>query len=101
MLSCAAAIFGIMGAEIVFIARHRKQIGKAAADRALKGLGQILLINFLLGLSPSIDNWGHLGGILGGAGAAYLLGPSWHMQANQLIDSPPIPVLTTPPRKAS
>ena len=88
-----------MGAEIVFIARHRNQIGKPAADKALGGLGQILLINFLLGLSPSIDNWGHLGGFLGGAAAAYLLGPSWNFRGKNLVDSPLVPLLASPPRK--
>ena len=88
-----------MGAEIVFIARHRKQIGKQAADKALAGLGQVLLINFLLGLNPSIDNWGHMGGFLGGSIAAGLLGPSWHQEGNYLIDSPPIPLLASTKRK--
>lgn len=95
----AAAVFGILGAEIVFIARHRKQIGKKQADKALAGLGQVLLINFVLGLSPSIDNWGHLGGFLGGAAAAFLLGPCWHTEGKFLIDSPPIPILANAKRK--
>ena len=35
----------------------------------------IAAVNFVIGLSPDIDNWGHLGGLIGGALFAWYAGP--------------------------
>jgi rhomboid protease GluP len=35
----------------------------------------IAVVNLIIGLSPGIDNWGHMGGLLGGAIFAFLGGP--------------------------
>ena len=35
----------------------------------------VVVVNLVLGLSPGIDNWGHLGGLIGGAVFAWLAGP--------------------------
>lgn len=43
-----------------------------------------------------IDQWGHLGGALGGAAAALLLGPRLQWAAaggRRLVDAPPLPIL--------
>lgn len=48
---------------------------------------------------------GHLGGLVGGALASYLLGPKLRIgglrgQRGQfLLDDPPVPILATPPRQ--
>jgi rhomboid protease GluP len=39
----------------------------------------IVAINFILGLSPGIDNWGHLGGLIGGLAFAWLGGPIYQV----------------------
>jgi rhomboid protease GluP len=49
-------------------------IVRRTARRALNNLILIAVVNFLIGLSPGIDNWGHLGGLLGGL-FAWLGGP--------------------------
>ena len=38
-------------------------------------------INLLIGLMPGIDNWGHLGGLLGGTLFAWLGGPLLKVEA--------------------
>ncbi|KAL9258409.1 RHOMBOID-like protein [Drosera capensis] len=39
--------------------------------------------NKAIGLSFKnfIDNWGHLGGLLGGAAASWFLGPAWEIES--------------------
>jgi rhomboid protease GluP len=44
----------------------------------------IIVINLFIGLTPGIDNWGHVGGLLGGAMFAWFAGPLW-----QVVGIPP------------
>ena len=41
---------------------------------------QVAVINFLIGLSPGIDNWGHLGGLIGGALFSWFAGPIFKLE---------------------
>lgn len=71
----SGAIFGIGGALAVFFYRHRTYFGPTS-DAVLKALGQSLAINTAMGFAvANVDNWGHAGGLAGGALAALLLGP--------------------------
>jgi len=73
-LGSSTAIFGLLGAEGVFIYQHRAILGERA-KQALQQIIQVAVINLLIGLSPGIDNWGHVGGLLGGATFTWLAGP--------------------------
>ncbi len=73
-LGASTAIFGLLGAEAVFLYRHRDLFGRQARA-ALVNIAQVAGINFLIGLSPGIDNWGHLGGLLGGLLFTWFGGP--------------------------
>lgn len=64
-LGASTAVFGLLGAHAVFAYRNQHVFGRRARE-ALRGIVQIALVNLLIGLSPGIDNWGHLGGLLGG-----------------------------------
>lgn len=70
----STAIFGLLGAEGVFVYRHRKLFGQQARA-ALQNVIQVAVINLLIGLSPGIDNWGHLGGLFGGLLFTWFGGP--------------------------
>jgi rhomboid protease GluP len=73
-LGASTAVFGLIGAQAVFLYRHRELFG----DQARSSLQSILFIagiNFVIGLQPGIDNWGHLGGLLGGLIFAWFGGP--------------------------
>ncbi len=77
-VGASGAIFGLIGAEGVLLYRNRALLG----GRARAGLRSILFIvglNLLLGLQSNIDNWGHLGGLIGGAGLAWFIGPRWQV----------------------
>lgn len=73
-LGSSTAIFGILGAEGVFVYQHRAILGERA-KQALQQILQVAVINLLIGLSPGIDNWGHVGGLLGGVAFTWLAGP--------------------------
>lgn len=81
-LGSSTAIFGLLGAEGVFLYQNRKLFGKGA-QRALINLITIAVINLFIGLSnPGIDNWGHLGGLVGGVLFAWFAGPLLDVEQN-------------------
>lgn len=75
-LGSSTAIFGLLGAEAVFLYRHRELFGRSS-QRALVNLITIAVLNLFIGFSPGsrIDNWGHIGGLLGGTLFAWFAGP--------------------------
>lgn len=67
-------------------------------DRFKDSLTQTIGINLLYGLlSPRVDNWGHIGGLVGGALVALLLGPHLRPRRRKgetvLEDMPPVGIL--------
>jgi len=78
-LGASTAIFGLLGAEGVFLYLNRQIFGKAA-QRALSNVVMIAVVNLLLGLSPGIDNWGHVGGLIGGVLFAWFAGPLFRVE---------------------
>jgi rhomboid protease GluP len=73
-LGSSTAIFGLLGAEGVFLYQNRQLFG-STARRALVNIITVAVINLVIGLSPGIDNWGHVGGLLGGVAFCWLGGP--------------------------
>jgi rhomboid protease GluP len=73
-LGSSTAIFGLLGAEGVLIYQNREIFG-ANARRALTEVVVIAVINLIIGLTPGIDNWGHVGGLIGGTLFAWFGGP--------------------------
>lgn len=75
-VGASGAIFGLVGATAVLLSRHRKLLGPKAR-RGLQSLVYIVVLNFGMGLTPGsrIDNYGHLGGFLGGIAYSYFIGP--------------------------
>ena len=79
-LGASTAIFGLLAAEGMFLYQNRKLLGKAAS----RSIGSIILIaalNLVLGFTtPGIDNWGHIGGLLGGLLFTWFGGPRWKVE---------------------
>lgn len=73
-LGSSTAIFGLLGAQGVFLYQNREVLG-GFAQRALTSIVMIAGINLLIGMSPGIDNWGHMGGLVGGSLFAWFAGP--------------------------
>ncbi len=78
-LGSSTAIFGLLAAYAVFLYRHRAFLG-ARGRPALTHILTIAAVNFLIGLAPGIDNWGHLGGFVGGLGFAWFAGPLFQIE---------------------
>lgn len=75
-LGASTAIFGLIAAEGVYIYKNRHLLGSAARPMLMNIL-VIVLVNLALGLSPGVDNWGHVGGLLGGFFFAWFSGPTY------------------------
>jgi len=73
-LGASTAIFGIVAAQGVFIYRNRFLFGRQARYTLINITG-IVIVNLILGISPGIDNWGHVGGLIGGLAFAWFAGP--------------------------
>jgi rhomboid protease GluP len=78
-VGASGAIFGLIGAMGVFLYRHRRILGDGGR-RALQNLILIALVNFAIGLQGRIDNWAHLGGLLGGVALCWVIGPYWELR---------------------
>jgi rhomboid protease GluP len=77
-VGASTAIFGLIAAEVVFFYQNRKLFG-GQAKQAITNAAVIIAINLFIGLTPGIDNWGHVGGLLGGAMFAWFAGPLWEV----------------------
>ncbi|MCU0479899.1 MAG: rhomboid family intramembrane serine protease [Anaerolineae bacterium] len=87
-VGASGAVFAIFGAQYIFWHRHRKLFGETAKQQ----MRQLILIggmNFAVGIlstfdlgegAVSIDNWGHLGGLLGGLAVAWLISPNFLLE---------------------
>ncbi len=80
-IGASTAVFALVAAEGVFIYRNRSLFG-SRAKTMLTNLLVIVGVNLVIGLQPGIDNWGHLGGLIGGALFAWFAGPLLQMQAS-------------------
>lgn len=79
-LGASTAVFGLIAAEGVFILQNRALLS-GGASRALMNLFYIAGVNLLIGFtSPGVDNWGHIGGLLGGLIFAWFGGPRWKLE---------------------
>lgn len=79
-LGASTAIFGLLGAEGIFLLQNRKLF----AGQFRSAIGNILFIAainlFVIGSLPGIDNLGHIGGLLGGLMFTWFAGPQWEIE---------------------
>ena len=76
-LGASGAIFGLVGAGLIFPIRFRKLIDDEARNRILNQLFWVAAINLAIGFSMKnmVDNYAHMGGLVGGGFAALFLLP--------------------------
>mgnify|MGYP005837561869 CR=1 FL=1 len=79
----SGALFGILGALAVFFYVNRRGFGLAGQSQ-LRSILTVAGLNLLIGLTPGIDNWGHIGGMAGGALLAWLIGPRYASALDQI-----------------
>lgn len=80
-VGASGAVFAILAAEFVYLYQHRKLLGPRARAQ-MRSLVWLAVINLgfgaLSGLGAGqvrVDNWAHLGGMLGGLGLTWFIGP--------------------------
>lgn len=79
-VGASTAIFGLLGAEAVFLIQNRKSF-PGQFQRAIGNIIFIAAINlFIIGSLPGIDNWGHIGGLIGGLMFTSFAGPLWEIE---------------------
>lgn len=75
-VGASTAVFGLIAAEVIFFYQNSKLFG-SQARQAISNAVFIIAVNLFIGLTPGIDNWGHVGGLLGGAMFAWFSSPRW------------------------
>jgi rhomboid protease GluP len=79
-LGASTAIFGLVAAEGIYFYQNRKIYGSQARS-VLQNVGFVIVINLFYGFTTTtIDNWGHLGGLIGGVVFAFLAGPIFEIE---------------------
>lgn len=92
-LGASGAVFGLMGAYYTFLSRNERLFGSSGQDM-MGRVGSTLGMNVLFGMmSPSIDNWAHIGGGIGGVAMATAFGPKLYLMmlpsgGRILVDKP-------------
>ena len=61
-IGASGAIFGLMGSLLYFGYHYRVYLGNVIKSQIIP----LIVLNLLLGLLPGIDNFAHIGGLLGG-----------------------------------
>lgn len=72
-VGASTALFGLIAAQAMFFYKNRRILRNYR--RALQNILFVILVNLAMGMRGGIDNWGHLGGLIGGALLSYLCGP--------------------------
>ena len=86
----SGAIFGLAGAITVYFLKYRENFG-AQGKAILQNMLFIIVINMVFGLSMgNIDNWGHIGGLIGGALVAWGLLPRYRAPSVVRMGSQPL-----------
>ena len=78
-LGASTAVFGLLAAEGIFLYLNKELFGQRA-QKALSNIVMVAAVNLFIGMSPGIDNWGHVGGLLGGLTFAWFGGPRWEVE---------------------
>jgi Uncharacterized membrane protein (homolog of Drosophila rhomboid) len=69
-VGASGAIFGLLGAALVFAIKMKDRVRKDFIMNILS----VIVINLVIGFSiPNVDNFGHLGGLVGGILSSFLL----------------------------
>lgn len=62
----SGAVFALLGATVLYFFRFRENFGRQGQE-ILRSMLVVLVINLVLGgAMANVDNWGHMGGLVGG-----------------------------------
>lgn len=82
-VGASTAVFGLVGAQGIFLYQNQKLLGR----QGRKAIGNIIFVAafnlIIIGSLPYIDNWGHIGGLVGGLMFTWFAGPIWAIEGIQ------------------
>jgi len=82
-VGASTAVFGLVGAQGIFLYQNRKLLGRQGR-RAIGNIVFVAAFNLIIiGSLPYIDNWGHIGGLVGGLMFTWFAGPVWAIEGIQ------------------
>jgi len=80
-VGASGAVFAIFAAEFIYLYQHRKLLGPRGRAQ-MQNLIFLAVVEFLIGgltgfggAAVQIDNWAHLGGMIGGLALTWMIGP--------------------------
>ncbi len=77
----SGAIFALLGATVLYFFRFRENFGPRGQE-ILRSMLVVLVLNLVMGGAlANVDNWGHIGGLLGGLLVAAGLFPRFRLPA--------------------
>jgi rhomboid protease GluP len=69
-IGASGAIFGLLGAVLVFAIKSKDKTGSAF----IRSILSVIIVNIFIGMTlPGIDNYGHIGGLMGGIIISFLI----------------------------
>ncbi len=81
-VGASAAIFGLLGSLVYFGYHHRVYLETVVKSQIIP----LIVINLLIGLMPNIDNWAHIGGLIGGVFATMAVGIKYKSTRFEMIN---------------
>ena len=79
-VGASGAVFGVVGALLVGLLRHRQRLPQLFGRRTLGGIGLLVFYSLVQGLAPGVDNAAHVGGLVAGLALAFILPERWGLE---------------------
>lgn len=81
-VGASGAVFGVTGALLVAVFQHRDKLPKEFSKQMMSGIGFFVVYSLLQGFAKQgIDNAAHIGGLIGGCLAAFILPERFDMES--------------------
>lgn len=88
-VGASGGVMGLLGGYYVFLSVNRRFFRPRGVQAGMSSLRKTAVINLGYGfLASRIDNYAHVGGIIGGAAYSYLFGPRLKISNGLVVDEP-------------
>ena len=92
-VGASGAIFGLLGGTSVYFLKYHNNFGMQGRA-ILQNMAIVLVLNLVIGFSSGfIDNWGHIGGLVGGAVVTFGIMPRYRQPAVVRLGPQPLEVV--------
>lgn len=80
-VGASGAVFGVTGALLVAVFQHRDKLPREFSKQMMSGIGFFVVYSLMQGFAKQgIDNAAHIGGLIGGCLAAFILPERFEME---------------------